>query len=79
MPWKTPDQMTVEECRSEVEHLDRCARSCAEIGQGISSKDVIRRHDCADKVALFDEFGIEVPDIREFMRLGRLMFAPAQG
>lgn len=48
--WKTVDQMTVDEAESEMYHLEDYFRSCVEIQNGISSKDVIRYRRCCDKV-----------------------------
>jgi hypothetical protein len=79
MTWKHPDDMTLEEARSEMHHLEGYFRSCAEIGQGINSKETIRHRLCKFKVDYHDTLGRTMEpgeDIAKFMRQGHLMFAP---
>lgn len=47
---KTVDEMTVDEAEQEMYWLEDGFRMCAEIGDGISSKDAIRYRRCCDKV-----------------------------
>jgi len=74
--WKTVDEMTVEEARSEMYHLESYFEECEEFGQGISSKESVRHRLCKQKVELHDKFGIETDDVDQFMRDGHKLFAP---
>jgi hypothetical protein len=76
MTWKTVDEMTVEEARSEMYHLESYFEECEEFGQGISSKESVRHRLCKQKVGLFDMLGIETDDIAQFMRDGHRLMAP---
>ena len=80
MAWKSVDDMTVDEARSEMYSLESYFDSCAEIGQGINSKESIRHRLCKFKVELFDQLGVTLKpgeDVYAFMKAGQEMFAPA--
>ncbi len=82
MAWKHPDNMTVDECRSEVYSLESYFEDCKRIQQGISSKDTVRHRLCKFKVDYFDTFGRTLDlgeDTWAFMKAGMEMFAPAEG
>ena len=79
MTWKHPDDMTVEECRSEMYSLEGYFESCREGGHGVSSKETIRHRLCQFKVNYLDDLGgtLELgEDTQKFMDTGHLMFAP---
>jgi hypothetical protein len=79
--WKHPDDMTVDECRSEVSSLESYFAACAESQCGISSKETVRHRLCKFKVDYFDQLGgtLELgEDTWAFMKAGMEMFAPAE-
>jgi hypothetical protein len=59
MAWKHHDEMTVEEARQEMHHLEGYFASCAEIGQGINTKESVRHRGCKAMVTLHDELGVK--------------------
>jgi len=76
---KHPNDMTVEECRSEVYSLESYFDMCRREQSGISTKDSVRHRLCKFKVSFFDQLGHELTlgaDVAEFMNMGREMFAP---
>jgi hypothetical protein len=76
---KHPDDMTVEEARSEADWLKSYFDDCARDGHGVSSKEGIRYRLCKFKVDAYEQIGLVLKpgeDVGEFMRLGQEMFAP---
>jgi len=81
MAWKHPDDMTVDECRSEVYSLESYFEACERGSHGISSKETVRHRLCQFKVKYFDQFGRSLElgeDTWAFMKAGMEMFAPAE-
>lgn len=48
---KPVEELTVNELHDELQDLDYYLESCAEIGQGWSTKDVVRRTRLVDELA----------------------------
>lgn len=84
MAWKTPEEMTIEEARYEMEDLENYFEECARNGDGISTKDSFRHRMCKLKVRMADELGYtderlkDIPDLYEFEKGMMAMFAPPE-
>lgn len=76
---KRVEDMTVDECRAESEHLADVFTDCAQIGQGISTKESLRKRLCDFKVRMAEFLGEETAmsvkdDLAGFMIRGAQMF-----
>jgi len=81
---KRVEDMTIDECRYEIERLDDTFRDYDRIGQGISSKETVRKRALDFKVRMAEILGEETAmsikdDLVKFMVQGAELFREREG